>query len=172
MIMIAEDWIKLKNIQERKLMMKWAQATRMITTCAYGILGGASLFVAIIPRFGIRMRYVTNITDPNRLLPVENYYMYDINQRLYYEMTFISQIVAMLSSIMTYTGIDTLLGLLIFHICGQLDILKDRLIYLHNFKNYYAALRDSIMDHKRLLRFHITSMFHIMINYIFSISLN
>nr|XP_012220514.1 PREDICTED: uncharacterized protein LOC105671156 [Linepithema humile] len=45
----------------------------------------------ILPACNLSVRYVTNITDPGRLLPVQSRYTYDITKSPHYELTFISQ---------------------------------------------------------------------------------
>nr|XP_012220515.1 PREDICTED: uncharacterized protein LOC105671157 [Linepithema humile] len=37
------------------------------------------------------VRYITNITDPGRLLPLQTHYIYDTTKSPHYELTFISQ---------------------------------------------------------------------------------
>ncbi|KYM88525.1 Putative odorant receptor 13a [Atta colombica] len=52
-----------------------------------------------------------------------------------------------------YTGVDSFLSLLVFHVCGQLENLKIRIIHLDKFQNFENALSHSIQDHIRLIRF-------------------
>lgn len=150
-----EDWIKSKSAQDRNVMIRRAQTARIIITCAYCIMGIACFFIIILPSFGISMRLTPNITDPGRPMPLQTYYIYDITKRPQYELTFISQAVYILLAIMSYTGIDNFLGLLIFHVCGQLDILEDRLTHLDKYINSHAMLKSCVIKHIRLLRFDI-----------------
>ncbi|XP_025074911.1 uncharacterized protein LOC112552860, partial [Pogonomyrmex barbatus] len=152
MNMIVEDWVKSKSAQDRNVMIRKAQNARIIITCAYCIMGIACFFIIILPGFGISMRLTPNITDPGRPMPLQTYYIYDITERPQYELTFISQTIYILLAIMSYTGIDNFLGLLIFHICGQLDILKNRLICLDKYINFHDMLKSCITKHIRLLR--------------------
>jgi len=155
MNMIAEDWIKSKSVQDRNVMIRTAYTARIIITCAYCIMGLACFFIIILPSFGISMRLISNITDPGKPMPLQTYYIYDITKRPQYEITFISQAVYILLAIMSYTGIDNFLGLLIFHICGQLDILKNRLTCLDKYINSRNMLKSCIIKHIHLLRFDI-----------------
>lgn len=150
-----EDWIKSKSAQNRNVMIRRAQTARIIITCAYCIMGIACFFIIILPSFGMSMRLTPNITDPGRPMPLQTYYIYDITKRPQYKLTFISQAVYILLAIMSYTGIDNFLGLLIFHVCGQLDILEDRLTHLDKYFNSQAMLKSCVMKHIRLLRFDI-----------------
>ncbi|XP_029672723.1 odorant receptor 33b-like [Formica exsecta] len=151
MDMIAGDWVRSKSAQERRMMIKWARSARIIITCAYCIMGVACLFIIVLPGFGVSMRLTPNITDPGRPMPLQTHYIYDVTRRPQYELTFISQAVYILLAIMSYTGIDNFLGLLIFHICGQLDILTDRLIHLDKYINSRDMLRNCVAKHVRLL---------------------
>jgi len=155
MNMIAEDWIKLKSAKDRNIMIRRAQSARIIITCAYCVMGVACFFILILPSFGILMRLTPNITDPGRPVPLQTYYTYDITKRPQYELTFISQVIYSLFAMVSYTGIDNFLGLLIFHICGQLDILTNRLTYLDKYINCQEMLKSCVIKHIRLLRFDI-----------------
>ncbi|XP_071626248.1 odorant receptor 4-like isoform X1 [Temnothorax longispinosus] len=152
MNMIAKDWIKLKSDQERSLMIRRAQTGRIIIICSYCVMGLACFFVTVLPAFGISMRLTPNITDPGRPLPVQTHYIYDITKRPQYELTFINQAISIAIAMTAYTAIDNFLSLLVFHICGQLDILKKYLQYLDKNINYHEVLKCCIVKHIRLLR--------------------
>lgn len=153
MNMIAKDWTKSKSNQERSLMIRRAQSARIIIICCYCIMGLGCFFVAILPAFGISMRLTPNITDPGNPMPLQTYYVYDITRRPQYELTFVSQVIYVAIAMMAYTGIDNFLSLMVFHICGQLDILKNRLTRLDKYINYHEVLKCCITKHIRLLRF-------------------
>ncbi|XP_011861760.1 PREDICTED: odorant receptor 23a isoform X2 [Vollenhovia emeryi] len=151
MNMIAEDWAKSTNVQDRKIMIRHAQNARIIIICAFCIMGVACIFSIVLPTFGISIRLTPNITDPGRPMPLQSYYFYDITKSPQYELTFISQAIGIVLAIMAYSGIDNFLGLLIFHICGQLDILKNRLTYLDKYINSQAMLKSCVAKHNSLL---------------------
>lgn len=153
--MIAEDWGNVKSAQERNLMIRRAQTARIIITCAYCIMGVACFFIIVLPGFGVSMRLTSNLTDLGRPLPLQTYYIYDVTSRPQYELTFISQTIYIALAMMSYTGIDNFLGLLIFHICGQLDILRNRLTSLDKYTNFHNNLKKCITKHIRLLRFYL-----------------
>ncbi|XP_011861754.1 PREDICTED: uncharacterized protein LOC105558595 isoform X1 [Vollenhovia emeryi] len=152
MNMIVEDWVKSKTVQDRKIMIRHAQYARVIIICAYCIMGVACFFSIVLPTFGISMRLTPNITDPGRPMPLQSYYIYDITKRPQYELTFLSQAIGMVLAMMSYSGIDNFLGLLIFHICGQLDILKNRLTYLDKYIISHTMLKSCVAKHISLLR--------------------
>ncbi|KAF3054341.1 Odorant receptor 096 [Nylanderia fulva] len=102
--------------------------------------------------FGITTRYITNITDPGRPMPVQTHYVYDITKTPQYELTYIVLFFSCFFTFACYAGIDNFLALVVFHICGQLDILRYRFLSLDRFTNFHAVLKSCVMDHMRLLR--------------------
>jgi hypothetical protein len=153
MNMIVEDWVKLKNAQDRNVMIRRARYARIIITFGYCIMGAGCFFLIVLPSFGISMRDTNNITDPGKPMPLQTHYIYDVTKSPQYELTFITQSIYIVVAMMSYSGIDNFLGLMVFHICGQLDILKNRLTSLDECINSYEVLRSCITRHMRLLRF-------------------
>ncbi|XP_011705625.1 PREDICTED: uncharacterized protein LOC105460831, partial [Wasmannia auropunctata] len=150
--MIAKDWIKAKSDQEKNLMIQRAQTARIINIISYCIMGLQCFFIVGLPVFGTTMRLTPNITDPGRPMPFQTHYIYDITKRPQYELTFLSQAIYVIIGMMAYTGVDNFLSLLVFHICGQLDILENRLHHLDKYMNYHKVLKCCIIKHVRLLR--------------------
>jgi len=155
--MIVKDWLKSKNIYERDVMIQWALRARMIITCTYVIIVIALIFVSGISVFGKLITLASNNSYSDRTLIIQIYYMYDVTKRPQYELTFIIQFISLTIAAMIYTGIDNFLGLLVFHLCGQLDIMQNRLKYSH--ENFRAILRSSVMYHIRLLRYTLCACF-------------
>ncbi|KAL0100544.1 hypothetical protein PUN28_019692 [Cardiocondyla obscurior] len=151
--MIAEDWEKSENAEEKNIMIRRVQTARPIIIFAYIITAVGCLFIIVFPRLGMSIRVISNITDPGRLLPLQPHYIFDVTtQRLLYELTYISQVIYIGLGVVSYIGIDHFLALLIFHISGQLDIIKNRLIHLNKYINSRNMLRKCIKQHIRLLR--------------------
>ncbi|XP_039307319.1 odorant receptor 43a isoform X2 [Solenopsis invicta] len=150
--MIAEDWVKDKTSKERCIMIKQAQNARIITIVCCSFMFLASILVVILPCFGITVRYITNVTDPVKILPLQTHYIYDKNQSPYFEITFASQFLVAMVCVTSYTGVDNLLGLLIFHLCGQLEILKEKLINIQLFNNYNEGIALIVEEHIRLIK--------------------
>ncbi|KAL6266489.1 hypothetical protein P5V15_003338 [Pogonomyrmex californicus] len=150
--MITKDWLKLKSDEERKIMIRCARIPRMIIICGFVIMFASFILLFILPCFGITMRYITNVTDPGKPLPLQTYYFYDTDVSPYFELTFIAQGITLMVSAMGYTAIDSLFGLLIFHVCGQLENLKSRLTYPEKNSNFNYVLADVITNHIRLIR--------------------
>ncbi|XP_011695994.1 PREDICTED: uncharacterized protein LOC105454807 [Wasmannia auropunctata] len=150
--MIVEDWLRTKTAQERNIMIKHARYARTMVIFGCIMMVIALVVVIIAPCFGYTMRYLTNLTDPGRPMLVQTYYLRDITETPYYEIVIAAQATANLMAAISYTGLDTFLCLLVFHICAQLEILKNRLLNLDSFKNFSTGLSFIIQDHLRLIR--------------------
>ncbi|XP_067209502.1 odorant receptor 10-like isoform X1 [Linepithema humile] len=152
--MIVEDWMREKTAQERNAMIKQARFARAIVMFGAIAMSFASIVLIIPPCFGYTSRYLTNLTDPVKERPflLQTYYLRDSSQSPYYEIAFTAQAISIVMAAISYTGIDTFLGLVVFHICAQLDILKERMLNLNNFKDFRTGLRFNIKDHLRLIR--------------------
>lgn len=160
MNMITEDWLKSKDIDERNTMIMWARRSRMVITVGYSAMGICYFLIVILPAFGTSITYVSNDTETGKLMPMHVYHQYDITHKQY-ELMYITNAVVMLLSIVAYTGIDSFLGLLVFHICGQLDILRTRISYLDKLIKFQDGLKICVIRHIRLLRCgtHILSVY-------------
>lgn len=145
-------------------MMKNAQNARFITIYGYVMTTVGTSLLVLLPCFGISLRYVTNITDPIKLLPLQSHYFYDKNQSPNYELTFATQGLLIILSAVCYTGVDNLFGLLVFHLCGQMENLKGKLINIKQFKNFNDGLAFIVKDHLRLIKFRIHFCLHILWN--------
>jgi len=157
--MIAKDWLNPKSVRERNTMITWALRARIIITCAYASMAAAYMIFISMPVFGKSMRLISNVTDPGSPMPLQTYYVYDVTKRPQYELTFISQVFSTFIAVLPYTGIDNFLGLLTFHICGQLVILKNRLIHLHDYEDFHEILKECITYHIRLLRYNVRKIY-------------
>ncbi|XP_012220513.2 odorant receptor 43a-like isoform X2 [Linepithema humile] len=152
--MMVEDWLRSKSAQERNVMMRRAESARKIVAIEYCLMGLAYVFVVILPICGIPIKYLTNVTDPGRPTPgpIQTYYIYDVMKTPQYELTYITYSITLFFAILCYAGIDNFLGLVVFHICGQLDILRHRFTHLDKYMNFHIDLKNCVMDHTRLLR--------------------
>ncbi|XP_032685215.1 uncharacterized protein LOC116850719 [Odontomachus brunneus] len=151
--MITKDWLKLKSEEERRVMLKCARIPRMIIIGGFVVMFMSFILLFILPCFGITMRYITNVTDSDKPLPLQTYYFYDTDVSPYFELTFFAQGITLMIAAIGYTAIDSFFGLLVFHVCGQLENLKGRLLGLGDSSNFDRVLADVITDHVRLNRF-------------------
>ncbi|XP_011869091.1 PREDICTED: uncharacterized protein LOC105562680, partial [Vollenhovia emeryi] len=167
--MIAHDWLKAKTRQKKTTMIARAQIARIIIICAYSFMGMTWVVVVVLPIFGYSVRYLSNITDLERPLPLQTYYIYDTTKSPQYELTFTIQSITIFLNTMCYTGVDNFLSLSVFHISGQLDILRNRLMHLHNVANYNDVLKNCVTEHIRLFRaiHHIEDIFNIILMVLF-----
>lgn len=152
---MAQDWLRSKSIQEKNMMLRNAQNAHIIIVFGYCLMGLAYVFIVVLPIFGTSIRYLTNVTDPGRPMPIQTYYTYDVTKTPQYELTYISHCISLFFAMLCYSGVDNFLGLVVFHICGQLSILRQRLMHLDKFGNFHAILKACVMDHTRILRYRI-----------------
>ncbi|KAF3054352.1 Odorant receptor 130 [Nylanderia fulva] len=150
--MVKEDWLKFKMKRERDIMIKRARIARIITICGYFMVVCTFIFAMLLPTFGvITPAYATNTSDPDHWLLMPTYYIYDTNRSPSYEITLILQSIGVISAGAIFTSTDNLLGLLIFHVCGQLENLKTRILHLDQ-NDFYNTLSYNVQDHRRLIR--------------------
>lgn len=150
--MIKEDWLKSKTDKERSVMLRRAQITRITTLFGYVMIVFLVILVAILPSFGISLRYVTNITDFGKLMPLQTYYLYDTDRSPFYEITFILQSITVITAGTVYNGTDNFLGMMVFHVCGQLENLRVRILSFHE-NDFESNLSCIVQDHRRFIRF-------------------
>jgi len=151
--MIAIDWVKPKTSWERMMMITRAQTARIITMFGYGMMGVSLIVATTLPICGVSLRYFPNNTAPAKLLPFQIHYVYDTIKSPQYEFTYVLQVISMFLSVLSYTGVDNFFSLLVFHICGQLDILRDRIMHLDKYTDYADILKRCVMEHTRLFRY-------------------
>lgn len=167
---VAYDWLKAKTDKELHVMIKRTQNARVINVVGYILATAGSTLLVLLPCFGTSLRYMTNITDPDKILPLQSHYFYDKNQSPYYELTFAAQTLLLAVAAIAYIGVDNLFGLLIFHLCGQMENLKERLINIRQFKNFNDGLALIVKDHTRLIKFRLNLFLHLLWNMIFTSS--
>lgn len=150
---MAEDWIALKLKTERDVMLQKARSARLLVIFGYVLLVLTFIMLIICPYFGIQIRHITNLTDRNKPLPLQTYYFYDTDKSPQFELTFLFQAITILPAAVIYMSVDGFMGLVIFHICGQLENFRHRLVNLVMCKNFHRALNSSIICHLRLIRY-------------------
>ncbi|KYN09026.1 hypothetical protein ALC57_18993 [Trachymyrmex cornetzi] len=152
--LIANDWTKTTTSQEKAIMIAKAQIARIIITFGYGMMGAAIIVMLVLPIFGYSVRNLSNVTeDLEKPLSLQTYYIYNTRKSPQYEFTYAAQCIVLFFCTICYTCIDNFLSLSVFHISGQLDILRNRFLHLHIVANLNNALKSCIMDHTRLLRY-------------------
>ncbi|XP_025264868.1 odorant receptor 13a-like [Camponotus floridanus] len=162
--MMKEDWITLKRNTERDIMIKHVQISRLIVICAYILMTFTLIMITIFPCFGLSFRRVTNLTDRDRPLLLQSYYFYDTDKSPQFELTYLTQVIGMFLAVVIYTSVDSFLGLVIFHICGQLENFRSRLISLDAGNEFNKTLSNNVVTHLRLIRYvdKLEDMFNLM----------
>ncbi|XP_025264866.1 odorant receptor 43a [Camponotus floridanus] len=153
--MIADDWLKAKSKKEQDVMIKCSRIARTILIFGYIFMVLGLNLIVFLPCFGTSLRYITNITDPVKILPLPTYYFYDKDQSPFYELTFMAQVLLLIVASVSYISVDNLLGLLVFHLCGQMENLKERLINMRQYKTFYDGLTFIVQDHIRLIKYFV-----------------
>ncbi|KAF3054315.1 Odorant receptor 186 [Nylanderia fulva] len=149
--MIAEDWLSLKQRAERDVMRKRASNTRLFMLSLFITFILAYVLVIVTTYFDIPLRPLTNLTDQNKLLPFQTYYLYDTDKSPQFELTFFIQAIALFQALMIHYGVHTFLVFMIFHICGQLENFKNQIFNLLSSKEFNTALSSIVMTHLRLI---------------------
>lgn len=136
-------------------MIRRAHLARLLALIGYTFMFVGFSILMVLPCFGTTVRYTTNITDPDKLLPLQTHYLYDKNRSPNFELTFVAQAILGFAAACSYTGVDNLFGLLVFHLCGQMENLKEKLIDLRKFETFHDGLTFVVKDHIRLIKFRI-----------------
>ncbi|XP_067206063.1 odorant receptor 9a-like [Linepithema humile] len=151
--MMAEDWMHLSTEAERYVMIKQMQIARLFTIFSYCIGAFGVTTVTVLPSFGLHFRVITNLTDRDRVLPMQAYYFYDTDKSPQFELTLATQIISMFFTLIIYMSVDAFFMLTIFHICSQLKNFRYRLLNLVVYNDFNNALRYIVETHLRLIRF-------------------
>ncbi|XP_053977623.1 odorant receptor Or2-like [Hylaeus volcanicus] len=147
--MIAEDWAKSKTDAEKGVMIRQGRISRAFIIFSYASTALAVLCIIIMPQFGNSFRLSTEESD---LFPIPTYFVYDVSQSPYYEIIFVVQVITIVTSTCCYIGVGHFFGLLILHICGQLEILRTRLSDMKNSDNFDYNLMTVVLNHNQLIR--------------------
>ncbi|XP_032681352.1 uncharacterized protein LOC116848899 [Odontomachus brunneus] len=150
--MIERDWMTIKIKEERDVMLRHARISRAIAMCGLFMILFALIIMFGLPCLEMTRSYVTNLTYFGKYLPIPTYYLHDVTKSPQYELTLLAQTLATFICGISYSAIDNLFGLLIFHVCGQLENLHLRIAYMKKYPNFNEILKYNIQDHIRLIR--------------------
>ncbi|XP_039312113.1 odorant receptor 43a-like isoform X2 [Solenopsis invicta] len=149
---IMKDWTRVKMEEERNVMLKKAKITRLILKVGVFVTALALLSKLSSVFFKEYIWHVNNLTNHERSLPFPTYNWYDVASSPKYELTYLAQTIGATAVAVTYVAVDNFLGLLILHICGQMENLNLRLLHLGKDPDFKAVLKYNIKDHIRLIR--------------------
>lgn len=150
--MIAEDWLTLKLKAERDVMIKHVRTVRLLMSYVSIAFISGFVLIIIVPYFNVPLRLLTNLTDRNKPLPLQTYYLYDTDKSPQFEFTFLSQALTIFEGLIIHIGVHAFLIFMIFHIYGQLANLKNRVVHLFTCKDFNKALSSIVITHLRLIR--------------------
>ncbi|XP_050587310.1 odorant receptor 13a-like isoform X2 [Bombus affinis] len=144
---MANDWDTVTNNADREKMVTIARITKKITIRS--ILLANIVVAAFLPA-----RLSSMIYNDKELF-YRGYYPYNTTISPNFELTLIGQLMAALYTAITYTTVDTFVVLLIFHVCGQLSILRDDLRKIHSYddKSVEMKLQKIVQKHVYINRF-------------------
>ncbi|XP_039312107.1 odorant receptor 43a-like isoform X2 [Solenopsis invicta] len=149
---IMKDWTRVKMDEERNVMVKKAKITRLILKVGIFVTALALLSKLSSEFFKEYIWRVNNLTNYERSLPLPTYYWYDVTSSPKYELTYLAQAIGLFTGGITYIAVDNFLGLLILHVCGQMENLHLRLLHFGKDPDFKAVLKYNVKDHIRLIR--------------------
>ncbi|XP_058807256.1 odorant receptor 47b-like [Phymastichus coffea] len=152
----ASDWSREKTKVERKTMLKQAARARLFTMSGYAVMFACVLGFTTLPMFGLSIRVINNITDGRRYFPLQSSYPYDAEKSPYFELTYLSQLIAGGFVGVSFSVPDNFFGALVFHACAQCEILERRLVQVMacgNKQTIKLRLRSLVKMHVKLIRF-------------------
>lgn len=132
---MSADWSSKKTTWEHKVMIKQARRGRLFTMSGYTIMFANMTFFIASPFFNLSIRIVNNITDlhEQRFFPLQTFYPYDFTKTPYFELTYLTQLVAIGFAGFSFSAADNFFGALVFHASGQCEVLTSRMTRLLNF---------------------------------------
>ncbi|KZC04282.1 Odorant receptor Or2 [Dufourea novaeangliae] len=147
--MMEDDWKKPKMNAEREVMIQHARIARAFVSLSYALVSWAAIALIFLPKLGMPLRHSTKETEMF-LLPT--YYIIDISRSPYVEIIYVLQLITALMVACCYVGVDSFFGLLVLHISAQLENLQTRLANIKTSTHFDRVLKDTVMDHTRLIR--------------------
>ncbi|KYN09028.1 hypothetical protein ALC57_18995 [Trachymyrmex cornetzi] len=137
------EWYKLESKKARYLILLMTRASEPFRFTAGKI-------IPLTMTTFCSVRYFYCISKRERERERENEW---VNKSPQFEIALVIQAATMFLGGTTYTSVDVFLGLLILHICGQLENFKYRLTDLTSCKDFDSALRNNVQTHLRIIRF-------------------
>ncbi|XP_011062735.1 PREDICTED: odorant receptor 13a-like [Acromyrmex echinatior] len=149
-----KDWHTPKTFEERTIMLKNAKLVRKISIWCT-ILTQTMVTIYIVLRISTIIRFSSS--DPARPMLYTAYFPFDITRSPIFELICVCQMLSAYSATVSYTGSDSFISMLILHVCGQFENLRERLKNLVNDPNgvktsqeFKSELRQIVMRHEHL----------------------
>ncbi|XP_076376048.1 odorant receptor 4-like [Megalopta genalis] len=153
---VQHDWIEVKKIEDRKLMLKYGNVGRNLTVISLVFMyTGGFMYHTIMP-YAIG----TSVDEHNRTIKPLVYPMYsgffNPQDSPYYELVYTAHCLCGYMIYSVTIGACALAALFVTHVCGQIDIMILRLHNLADLKentNLHLQLVNIVQHHIRMLRF-------------------
>ncbi|KYN31397.1 Putative odorant receptor 13a, partial [Trachymyrmex septentrionalis] len=127
-----QDWHMSQTFEERTIMLKNAKLVRKISIWCT-ILTQTMVTIYIVLRISTIIRFSSN--DPARPMLYTAYFPFDITRSPIFELICVCQMLSAYSATVSYTGSDSFISMLVLHVCGQFENLRERLKNLVNDPN-------------------------------------
>ncbi|XP_018048232.1 PREDICTED: odorant receptor 4-like [Atta colombica] len=127
-----QDWHTPKTFEERTIMLKNAKLVRKISIWCT-ILTQTMVTIYIVLRISTIIRFSSS--DPARPMLYTAYFPFDITRSPIFELICVCQMLSAYSATVSYTGSDSFISMLVLHVCGQFENLRERLKNLINDPN-------------------------------------
>ncbi|XP_066588521.1 odorant receptor 13a-like isoform X2 [Prorops nasuta] len=150
-----EDWKHMKGKEETEIMVRCANISERISiTCVLFMQGAVSLKM-IQQCIGI---ILVEIRGLERFFVVQSWFPPFVKVTPYYHLVSITQVVTVYCVGISYTSIDCLIFMLVFHICAQFQILRRSLKQAINHRSensqddgsFREAIRIIVKKHEHL----------------------
>ncbi|XP_058802884.1 odorant receptor 82a-like [Phymastichus coffea] len=146
---MIEDWKVVKNHAEKLIMRRNAKISYLISIVIFWVVGSTvatffalNCYKRIKESQAFRMGKV-NASERIRPMYMLSKFPYDAQKSPYYEITWICQILSAVSAATVFASITGFFVSIIFHLCAQLELLRERFKYLLA----RAALNESGNEH-------------------------
>ncbi|XP_018353656.1 PREDICTED: odorant receptor 13a-like [Trachymyrmex septentrionalis] len=148
-----QDWYTSKTSDERTIMLKNAKLVRKISIWCT-ILTQTLLIIYIVLKISA---IIFSPGDSARPMIYTAYFPFDATKSPIFELICACQILSAFSGTVAYTGSDSFISMLVIHVCGQFENLREKLKNLVNDPNgvktsqeFKSELRQIVMRHEHL----------------------
>ncbi|XP_058802887.1 odorant receptor 82a-like [Phymastichus coffea] len=161
---MIEDWKMTKNHTEKLIMRRNAKISYLVSVIIFWIVESAvatffalNCYNRIKESQAFRMGKV-NASERIRPMYMLSKFPYDVQKSPYYEITWIGQFLSTLNAATVFGAIDGFFVAIIFHLCAQMEILRERFkqllarAALNENKNEHLNLSPIIERHMYLLK--------------------
>lgn len=131
LLQITEDWHSTRNSWELRIMETNARFSRLVSIISISLANATFITQGIIAFLKVyaHNRLSAGLNETSEWpLYMRASFPYDVQRSPSYELTLVGQLFSNFFAASTYTSIDSLFIVLMLHVCGQLSILRLKLI--------------------------------------------